>query len=159
MNEVKDEYNRLSEIANIHISTLKDKHEVTNTKTLAAAMFIQSHKYYIRGLFDNIPVYERQDAAVKFIKLHVTDFDEAKIRKELSKIGLIKPHTIIKWYAILFTPLYIGLSSYYHYDDINSIGICITYSVLIFLLIMLISIGCMLLVSISKMPFYLKKDL
>lgn len=101
MEPINKHYSQLSKIADKHIEKIQANNKVQTEQTIAAIMFIKSHKNYIRYLFVNSKIRLRHNNALKFIRDNVGDFDKDVVSNELNKIGLLS-HKFIHRFLILF---------------------------------------------------------
>lgn len=157
---INKEYVKLTNMADQHIQTLKSKKSVENEQTLAAVMFIQSHKNYIRCLFKNEKIRTRQDAAVKFIASHVKNFNADVVRKELTKIGLYSHKRVRNSLFVILNLLYLVLT-YFRYILVEPdiFGIFVADSLGLYFIYFLICFGLGAKFCSSKVPLYLYKDI
>ncbi len=157
---INKEYVKLTNMADQHIQTLKSKKSVENEQTLAAVMFIQSHKNYIRCLFKNEKIRTRQDAAVKFIASHVKNFNTDVVRKELTKIGLYSHKRVRNSLFVILNLLYLVLT-YFRYILVEPdiFGIFVADSLGLYFIYFLICFGLGAKFCSSKVPLYLYKDI
>ena len=101
MEPINKHYNQISQLADKHIERIQSNSKVQTEQTIAAIMFIKSHKNYIRYLFINSKIRMRHNNALKFIRDNVGNFDENIVSNELNKIGLLS-HKFVHRFLILF---------------------------------------------------------
>lgn len=154
-----EHYSKLVNMADKHIEKLNSANKKLNDQTLAALMFIKSHKNYIKFLVLNSKIRCRQDDVLKFIKENVGSFDKDVVKWELTKIGIPSHAFMERLLALIFISIYIFLAYYFYptgHDEtslanyhVDVVGCGVIYSMIMW------SIGAKFLCS--KLPLYFYK--
>ncbi len=90
---------------NMEIDLAKGK--VQNERTIAAVMFIKTHKNFIRNNANGRKIRMRQNMAIADIKEHVSGFDHDLIKWELTKIGIPSHKFVSLFLSIFFMAAYV----------------------------------------------------
>lgn len=114
-----EHYSKLVNMADKHIEKLNSANKELNDQTLAALMFIKSHKNYIKFLVLNSKIRCRQDDVLKFIKENVGPFDKDVVKWELTKIGIPSHAFMERLLALIFISIYIFLAYYFYPTGID----------------------------------------
>lgn len=159
MKSTNKHYEKLTSLANNHIEKLKSNNETANEQTLAAIMFIKSHKNYLRYLALNNKICNRQHSILEFVKDNIGSFNYKDVKWELTKIGIVSSLFVYIVSFIFFTLLYLIIVPTTIYTSIDEpiMGIYILNMIIGYISYVVIACQITSFFILTRIPLYFYK--